>query len=289
MACYWPIRVPAAGARSGVLASDGERQIVPCGGCVGCRLERSRQWAVRCMHEAACHEENAFVTLTYDDEHLPPDGGLDRRAFPLFMKRLRKEVAPARVRFFHCGEYGAREGRPHYHALLFGVGFRDRYPWAKRKGRQVYRSPLLEQLWQEGNSEVDEVTFGSAAYVARYAVKKSLQEVRDELLALDGDTGETWPVPAEYATMSRRPGIGRPWLDRFGGEVYPSDGVVVAGRLAKPPRYYDEWYEVQNPESMASVKVVRQTKRSRPGEGSGARLRVREEVARARLRERSLG
>ena len=99
---------------------------LPCGQCIGCRLERSRQWAVRCMHEASLHDENSFLTLTYSDENLPPGGSLHLPDFQNFMKRLRKSIAPKRVRFYHCGEYGDILSRPHYHALLFGYDFDDR-------------------------------------------------------------------------------------------------------------------------------------------------------------------
>ena len=101
---------------------------VPCGRCVGCRLERSRQWAIRCVHEASLYDNNCFITLTYDSDHVPSDGSLRVEDFQNFMKRLRKSVAPRRVRFFHCGEYGERGDRPHYHAILFNLDFDDREP-----------------------------------------------------------------------------------------------------------------------------------------------------------------
>lgn len=238
------------------------------------------------MHEAACHEENAFVTLTVDDAHLPPDGSLDRAAFPGFMKRLRARVAPRRVRFFHAGEYGETYGRPHYHACLFGWWPPDAEFARMRGEHRVYRSALLAELWPDGFNEVGSVTFESAAYVARYMVKKSGQQVRDELLALDGDTGECWPVEPEYSTMSRRPGIGRPWLERFGEEVFRDDGVVVRGRLSKPPRYYDQWFEVVDPARMEAVCLKRQRDGCRPGEGSRERLAVREAVAKGAAAKR---
>jgi len=97
-----------------------------CGQCIACRLEKSRQWAVRCMHEASQWDNNVFVTLTYDDEHLPEDQGLDVSEFQRFAKRLRKARPDDKVRYFHCGEYGEQLQRPHYHALVFNVDFPDR-------------------------------------------------------------------------------------------------------------------------------------------------------------------
>lgn len=230
------------------------------------------------MHEASLHEENAFITLTYDDEHLPVGGSLDREAVPLFFKRLRKH---ARCRYFQCGEYGSVTRRPHYHALVFGFGFPDRQLWRESAGKPVWRSELLERLWKLGLSELSEVTFESAAYVARYCVKKLAREDR-ERVALD--TGEVYEVEPEYATMSRNPGIGRGWFDRFKGDVFPWDEVLVRGKAAKPPRYYLNVLEAEDPSAAAAIKSERQ--RGMFGalsENSEERLQVREVCARSRL------
>lgn len=144
---------------------------LPCGQCIECRLERSRQWGVRIMHEASLHDANSFVTLTYNDENLPHDGGLVYRHFQLFMHRLRKRV-PSKIRFFMCGEYGENFGRPHFHACIFGLDFVDKTLWQVRNGVKLYRSKKLESLWEFGYSSIGTVTFESAAYVARYIMKK---------------------------------------------------------------------------------------------------------------------
>lgn len=146
---------------------------VPCGRCIGCRLERSRQWAIRCVHEASLHKDNCFITLTYNDENLPADRGLHYEHFQLFMKRFRKAIAPAKIRFYMCGEYGEDLGRPHFHACIFGFDFPDRKLWRKSGAKSnLYRSAMLEQLWTFGYSSVGDVNFESAAYVARYIMKK---------------------------------------------------------------------------------------------------------------------
>lgn len=293
MACYSPI----SGYRSRVVGASGKRSIVfsvadgfshlpvviPCGQCVGCRLERSRQWAIRCMHEAKMYEVNCFVTLTYNDESLPVGGTLVKKDFQDFMKRLRKKLGDKKVRYYHCGEYGDRFGRPHYHALLFGIDFGDKYVWAVRGGFTVWRSETLEALWKFGQSEIGSVTFESAAYVARYIMKKMTGELAKEYYEkVLLDTGEVVSLVPEYTTMSRRPGIGKPWLDKFMTDVYPSDGVVVNGMEVKPPRYYDLQHELVN-EGQA-LEIARARRRSRRLEDeTPERLAVREQVVKAKL------
>lgn len=233
------------------------------------------------MHEASLHESNSFVTLTYADEHLPENGSLQPRDFVLFMKRLREYIAPQRVRFFQCGEYGSKTRRPHYHALLFGYQFPDLVPWAKRGENQTWLSPTLSKLWKLGNTEVGSVTMQSAAYVARYVVDKFTG--RDAELyykCLDVDTGELIPIEPEYGTMSRRPGIGAEWFARFGGEVYPADSVIAGGAEVAPPKYYDKLYSRCDPVGAAALGVKRKRQRvARAEDNTDERLEVKEIVA----------
>lgn len=213
------------------------------------------------------------MTLTYDDEHLPEDGSLDRSAFRYFMDRLRKRIGYRSVRYFHCGEYGERSGRPHYHALLFGLGFADKKRIPSSEERPLWVSPMLEELWPCGTSVIGQVTFESAAYVARYVTKK-VTGAR----AADHYGGR---VP-EYATMSRRPGIGRAWFEQFGNDVFPADEVVSRGHPSKPPRYYDGLLEGDSPLEMWQVRRARGLAR-RPQNETEERLVVREKVATAKL------
>lgn len=165
------------GVPGNVMAFDSVK--LPCGQCVGCRLERSRQWALRCMHESKLHDRNCFITLTYDEAHLPPDRGLHYRDFQLFMKRLRKRFGD-NIRFYMCGEYGEKVGRPHFHACLFGHDFDDKKLWSTTPAKsKLYRSESLEELWPNGFSSVGDVTFESAAYVARYITKKITGEAAE--------------------------------------------------------------------------------------------------------------
>lgn len=219
---------------------------VPCGQCIGCRLERSRQWAVRCVHEASLYPRNCFITLTYDDAHLPGIS-LVPRDYVLFMKRLRKMFGPG-IRFFHCGEYGSLNLRPHHHAILFNFDFEDKELWSVRSGVRLYRSPALESLWPFGFSTIGDVTFESAAYVARYVLKK--------VTGSDAQDHYKGRVP-EYVTMSRKPGIAYNWFRRYSSDIYPNDYVVIRGGVkCKPPRYYDNLYDnIVNSSIVSNVKL----------------------------------
>nr|WAE43321.1 MAG: replication initiator protein [Microviridae sp.] len=250
---------------------------IPCGKCIGCRLERSRQWAVRCVQEASMHKCNSFITLTYANDNVNDNGvtSLVKNDFTLFMKRFRAmlwEHHKARVRFFHCGEYGELLFRPHHHSCIFGWDFPDKVLFSVRDGVRLYRSPFLESLWTFGFSTVGDVTFESAAYVARYVCKK---------VTGDGaDSHYNGRVP-EYVTMSRRPGIGKKWLDKFSGDVYTKDMVVVRrGLICKPPKYYDKMYDQFNPIAMRRVKDRRLHERE---EVSYEQLAVSERCCKARV------
>lgn len=246
MACTRPVAVKRVAGSLSTFATD----LVPCGNCLGCDLERSRQWAVRMMHEASLHSENSFVTLTIDDEHMPLGGSLDRGLFPLFMKRLRKRVAPRRVRYFYAGEYGEQLSRPHYHAILFGWFPGDAVECGRRGDHRVYRSQALAECWGQGFVEVGSVSFDSAAYVARYVTKKVRGEFAAEhYLAVDVGTGEVVVREPEFAQMSRRPGIGAGWFDRFGEELEPDGTVIESGKEVPMPRYYRKLMDSSSPEA----------------------------------------
>lgn len=257
---------------------DAELRL-PCGQCIGCRLERSRQWAMRCVHEASLHKRNCFVTLTYDDPHLPAGGGLSLRDWQLFMKKLRKYAGRCKVRFFMCGEYGEKFCRPHFHACLFNWDFADKVLWSVRDGVRLYRSPRLEKLWGNGFCSVGDVTFESAAYVARYIMKKVTGAgAPDRYDVFDRKTGEVFQESRpEFVTMSRRPGIARGWFEKFSLDTYPSDFVVLRGMKMKPPRFYDGIYDVVDPAGMAGVKARRNSRAfSLRGENGDYELRCKE-------------
>ena len=229
---------------------------LPCGQCIGCRLKHSRMWALRCMHEASLYLDNCFLTLTYDPKFLPEDMSLDKSHFQLFMKRLRAKVGSpsykkrhgdvGKIRYYHCGEYGDENHRPHYHALIFNYDFPDKKLVAEKDGNRLYESPLLQELWPKGYATLGDVTFKSAAYVARYCTKKVTGEAASEHYLYVDDYGQVHRRQPEYATMSRRPGIGKPWLEKYHKDVYPNDFVVMNGKELPVPRYYDKLLEIDN-------------------------------------------
>lgn len=261
-----------------------------CGQCWGCRLNRSREWAVRCMHEAQLHEENCFITLTYNDDNVPEGNSLNHRHFQLFMKRLRK-TAGKKLSFYMCGEYGETFSRPHFHAAIFGYDFKDKEPIKKLQEGSLFRSAILEHLWPYGYSTIGAVTFQSAAYIARYVMKKitgDLAKTHYTWIDTDGVITERTP---EYNRMSLRPAIGKNWLAKFGSDVYPSDEVIERGRRIKPPRYYDKQFQEQQPDQFEEIQHQRYLKAlPHRGDNTDERLRVKEqvEIAKTKSLKRSI-
>jgi hypothetical protein len=265
--CNSPLDVwPAAPPLAGIVFSPrqsyaGARAFsVPCGRCVTCRLGKAQEWGTRIYHETLMHADSCFLTLTYDAEHLPADHSVSVKEFQDFMKRFRKAI-DCKIRFVACGEYGGLNGRPHYHAIIFGYGFPDRLPWRKTKtGHLCYRSAQLDRLWGKGNAEIGSVTSASGAYVARYTLKKMYGDSEEAVTKylreeIDAQTGEVrrWCVAREFFLMSRRPGIGGGWFEQFGGDAFPSDFVTVGGQKRLVPRYYFQRLKEEAPEIAAAV------------------------------------
>lgn len=250
---------------------------VPCGQCRWCRLDRSRQWAVRIMHEATQHERNCFLTLTYDDDHLPEGRTLVLADWQNFAKKLRHKVGP--FRFFHCGEYGEQNARPHYHAIIHGHDFRASAAEhsVTRHGDQLWTSQTINECWDKGFHTIGNCTFESAAYVARYIMKKVTGQLADP------HYGGRKP---EYTTMSRNPGLGSEWIRKFHSEVYPSDEVIMRGVPCKPPKFYDRWLEKHDSALFDQVKESRaEGATERASDNTTERLAVKEAVLNARLEQ----
>ena len=270
---------------------------VPCGQCIGCRLERSRQWALRCVHELKEHEYGCFVTLTFNDMALRRRGhhSVAVRDLQLFMKRVRKRYGVG-VKFMASGEYGDGYGRPHYHVCLFGVDFKDKVYWRTTdSGEKIFRSKILEALWSNpsdgssyGYSSVGALTYQSAAYVARYVLKKQVGKTcvngvySMSVADLDYRTGRITPRRSEFATMSN--GLGKKWFDKYHEEWYRSDSVIVEGREVGLPRYYDRQLEMIDADAFARVKDERRRRaKEQKWNNTDRRLKVRETVCDSRL------
>lgn len=298
MPCYGPLAAyyPKSDAPTKRLVfkkADSETGIaimVPCGKCIGCKLEHSRQWAIRCMHEKRMHTHSAFLTLTYSNDRLPRGGTLLKRDLQLFMKRYRK-IAGNGVRFFACGEYGEKTNRPHYHVLLLNTDFMDRRLIKSGSQYPLFTSVVLSQLWTAGSHAIGDVNFESAAYVARYCTKKITGPK-----AADHYKGRE----PEFLVMSRRPGIGTTYISKYQSEMYTHDNVIVNGVASSLPRFYDTKYASLTDTSghtdkfgepitcearLAVLKIARRRKLNRADKGT-TRLRIREVVTMAKLAQK---
>lgn len=311
MACYKPISGRRCG--DGRLRDPSQAHdlvglvdlTVPCGTCIGCRLDNVRDWAIRITHEQQSMSEgndytggdewpSSFLTLTYRDEQLPHYGRLSvphegaASDFQLFAKRARKRYG--RFRYFQSGEYGDDNGRPHHHCALFGLDFSDTRRKLRRndRGEWLYTDAELTDCWGHGEVQIGALTFQSAAYVARYITKKIRGDMAlDHYLQVDDDgeamfdweTGECVTLPVERASMSNRPGLGRFYYERYKHEIYPRDEVIVNGRAQRPPRYYDKLWEDENPDSMREIRRRRAAANAaRAGDQTPERLATRERV-----------
>ena len=307
MACYYPMEavrfydgtVKVTGASASDFHSAKYKDLVkeflqvPCGKCIGCRLEYSRQWAIRCMKELeTCEGPAYFLTLTYDNEHLPrktfeEDASGVRVSMPelrprdlqLFVKRLRENLRRKGVenfRFFACGEYGDELKRPHYHMIAYNLPLDDLEFYKSIRGHEYYNSKFLDECWEnQGFVVASDVNFECCAYVARYVMKKATGP-NGFSYASDNDLCD------EFTRMSRRPGIGKAYYDLHKDEIYGhveydpqlQKAVRVGAKdnigymptingpiLLKPAKYYDKLYDVEY--DMQDLKEKRADKAQR--------------------------
>lgn len=236
---------------------------IPCGQCAECRLNRSRQWADRCMLEAQYHQSNYFVTLTYDNDHIPTNEVIDpltgeishnatlvKKDLSAFMKRLRRAYEYAghdnNLRFYGCGEYGSTTFRPHFHVIIFGLVLDDLQLYKVNfNGDRLYTSAFLNKVWKNGFVVVGDVTWQSAAYTARYIMKKHFGK--------DSCFYEDYNIEPEFTLMSRRPGIARDYYDDNKDKLFHDDFVSVpthqGSKRIYPPRYFEKLFESDFPEN----------------------------------------
>jgi hypothetical protein len=303
---------------------------VACGRCIGCRLAKSREWAVRCMHEAASHEDNCWLTLTMSDEYLWSNAragnpySLQRgksSEMTRFIMRLRKKFGEG-IRYLYCGEYGETcfycnksekacyqhgcgeflpwRGRPHYHMCLFGLDFFDKRYLKSINGCKHYNSETLNKLWTDPRSDIfmghvtiSDLTVDSAAYTARYSLKKVTGDLADEI---NGETGlkhyqrvspdgEVFDLVPEFVSMSNRSGIGADWFDKWYKEVMDNDSVLFKECRIKPPRYYDKKLENINAQRLEENKIERVDKAIDNPDNTPERLEVREYIAQQAIKK----
>lgn len=273
---------------------------IACGKCIGCRLERSKEWASRCVHESRLWDSNLFLTLTYDDAHLPKNMSLVSKHLQDFWKRLRSWVfsptglgrVPEKefvdganrvvngIRYFACGEYGDTSKRPHYHAIVFNLDLPDKIPYKRSfDGSQLYISNTLNALWGHGYCVIGAVTFQSCAYVARYVTKKIYG------LSAPEHYGDREP---EFCRSSNRPGIGANWFIKYADEVARNGFVLINGHKNPVPRYYLKRLERLDPQKLLDIKehkrIIATRKQDNPDK-SYERLADREALQEYRARQ----
>jgi hypothetical protein len=314
MPCYNPITA-YKGIDGGLVFTESKRnqishQIqIPCGKCIGCRLERTRQWAIRCVHEAQMHETSSFITLTYNDENFPKDGNLDYKDFQKFMYRLRSHYRRngvkvlgkiPKISYYMAAEYGELGGRPHFHACLFGIDFIEDRVIHKNASAQehcLYQSKTLDDLWKKGYASIGQVTMDSASYVAGYIMKKITGDMAQDHYKRTRPDGSTYQLTPEFNRMSLKPAIGKRWVEKWTDDM--TDGnIVMNGKLMAAPKAYkrfledlgtatqlDRWESTEMKQQLA----VKDPKRL--ADNTDARLAVKETVATAkqnRYKNRSL-
>jgi hypothetical protein len=200
MYCLMPLYLPGIG-------------VLPCGRCRYCRIMRSNQWAMRMMHEWDYWEKAVFITLTYNNENLPEGGILVKDDLQRFFKRIRKAIMPGKIRYFACGEYGDTYDRPHYHAIIFGIGIGD--------------GDMIREKWGKGFIKVGRVDMKSCKYVSKYIIKAPLGVRKREWYEM----GKT---PAFQACSHY---IGMRWIEA-NAETVGRVGMSYHGRKIGMPRYY---------------------------------------------------
>lgn len=213
---------------------------LPCGKCPECQKEYYTSWATRGSRELARWTSSVFITLTYDNKHLPPDNSLKKKHVQNFIKRVKKYFKSSKenpIRQSYCGEYGEDKKRPHYHVILYNCDFVDKCMHYKTEGgNQVYTSAILSKLWKFGMSEFGYAKPESIAYLYKYILKKKTRKEKQQPLVLEID-GITWEVEHEFIESSRNPGIG---AHLRGSPSLKKGFLTVNGQKKKIPKYYLE-------------------------------------------------
>lgn len=249
--------------------------IIPCGKCIGCRLEKSRQWANRIILEMKSYpkDTNWFLTLTYDDTKVPSKTvknektgevktglTLNKKDLQDFMKRLRDHYKHhynhQGIRYYACGEYGETTQRPHYHICLMNTAIHTELKKLKNteSGDALYTNEEIQKIWGMGNIAIGELNWETAAYTARYIMKKQLGKGSEEFYKI-------MAKEPEFTVMSRKPGIGKAYYEANKDKIYNYDEITVpkkgGAKKIKPPKYYDKIYLNENKTKMTKIKEKR--------------------------------
>lgn len=275
MPCFRPVtcwRPPDGGAIQFSEKRDHREIEIPCGQCIGCRINRQQMWAFRALAEASLHPDNWFLTLTYSDAHLPPHGALQHRDWQLFAKRVRKSLGS--FRYLMCGEYGPQTHRPHYHALLFGLPLPDATRYGLRRGHSVFKSNRLSDAWGLGLIELGSVSPSSARYCAGYVLKDTRTPSR-----VIEETGELVSLPAPYGRMSLRPGLGDAWIRRYYPEVFAHGACYSADKRFRIPDYFKHVLDGIDPVAYESLQEKAVEQAGQLPQNTRDRLAVREHLA----------
>lgn len=253
----------------------GKKMPVPCGTCILCRVEQTRQNAVLILHEAKMHDEACMITLTYSDENIPPNGSLQYADVQKLWKRLRK--AGKKFRYFAVGEYGDKTNRPHYHACVFGLSWTENRIITQQDPLK-WVSPELNAEWGLGYTDIVPLSFTTAAYAASY-VQKKLTE-KKPYVNLDQETGEI--IFLEQPKAYRSESLGKTWWEKHHQQTIDHDHIIINGIRQKPPKKYDEWLKEKNPTELERIKRTRKQK-ARQNIKNPGELRARAKNAHARI------
>lgn len=256
--------------------------LIPCGQCIGCRIRQREDWTTRIELEAKDYpkDEVWFITLTYDDEHVPgmilKTGEIMRKVqyvwkpgeeqpesvqtlmYPdiqNFLKRLRKAYR-GKLRYFVAGEYGEQTARPHYHMILYGWKPTDLENLYKIHHNGYYTSKWMVNLWGMGQIQIAQAVPETYRYVAGYVTKK-MYEINEEKANVYYNLGQQKP----FACMSLKPGLGDSYYQKHKNEIWKQGYIQCTnGKQAQIPRYYEKKMEAENPERLWKIKQKRQEK-----------------------------
>lgn len=240
---------------------------IPCGHCLGCRQDQAREWSNRLIMEMKYHDSAYFVTLTYDDMHVPVipsldsltgeivwNGNLKKSDVQMFMKRLRAHRQDDKIRFFAAGEYGPETKRPHYHAILFGLHLGD---WSliesghSETGQIYYDCPELAKIWRNGFVSIEPANEYTCRYVCSYVTSKVGDAAAESYWQ---DRGQQPP----FSLSSRRPGIGRQYFEDHETEFFDYEKVFIEtdnGSVSvKPPRYFKKLMQASDEDAYIKIR-----------------------------------